>query len=156
VRLPLSPENETPLPLAPASAARMPAGPRPLAQRSVLVVDDNQDAAESLAELLRVEGADVVTAHSGPEALRIAAERPLDVAVLDIGMPGMDGCELARRLRAGPQAAQPPLLLIALTGWGQQADQRRIAQAGFDHHLLKPVGTDRLIALIAAARPAPA
>ncbi len=121
-----------------------------LARRTVLVVDDNCDAAESLAELLRIAGAAVYTAHNGPDALRVAAERRLDVGVLDIGMPGMDGCELARRLRADPQPARP-LLLIALTGWGQRADQRRIADAGFDHHLLKPVAAEDLIALVADA-----
>jgi CheY-like chemotaxis protein len=146
VRLPLSQTDEA----LPAPAPAAPAGPQPLAQRAVLVVDDNRDAAEALAELLRIEGASVHMAHDGPQALDVAAEQRLDAAVLDIGMPGMDGCELARRLRARAQPGRPRLLLIALTGWGQQADQRRIAEAGFDHHLLKPVGTDQLVALIAA------
>ena len=120
---------------------------------TVLVVDDNRDAADSLAELLRACGASVHAAHSGAEALRLAAERMFDVAVLDIGMPGMDGCELAVRLKSQP--AHAGMLLIALTGWGQQADQRRIADAGFDHHLLKPVDTDELVQLIEERRVEP-
>lgn len=116
------------------------------ADRTVLVVDDNRDAADSLAELLRVMGATALAAYSGDEALRMAAAHHVDIAVLDIGMPVMDGCDLARRLRARHGEATPRL--IALTGWGQPADRERIARAGFDHHLLKPVDAAELMALL--------
>ncbi|HVS02541.1 MAG TPA: ATP-binding protein [Thermoanaerobaculia bacterium] len=103
----------------------------------ILVVDDNRDAAEALAELLRLEGYQVVAAHEGRVALAMAAERPPDVALLDIGLPVMDGYELARRLRRQP--SDHPLRLIALTGYGQEHDRRRSQAAGFDDHLVKPV-----------------
>jgi len=152
VRLPLIDLEEHQSASDPAAAGQP--APQPLGQRAVLVVDDNRDAAESLAELLRIEGATVYTAHSGEEALAVAAERPIDAAVLDIGMPGMDGCELARRLRANPSRKRAGLQLIALTGWGQQDDQRRVVDAGFDHHLLKPAGAEQLTALLSAPRQA--
>ena len=117
-----------------------------LAERTVLVVDDNQDAADSLAELLRAMGARATAVHASEQALRLAADTRIDAAVLDIGMPGMDGFELARRLRALPRGQA--LTLIALTGWGQ--DRERLAAAGFDHHLLKPVDVDRLVPLLTA------
>ena len=142
------------LPLARSGAA--PASPRrvlsqdgwaPVIERTVLVVDDNRDAADSLAELLRSLGATVLVAYGGEEALRVAQANPsLDIAVLDIGMPGMDGCELARRLRAERNGA--PLTLFALTGWGQQGYRDRIAAAGFDHHLLKPLNLAEFLALL--------
>jgi signal transduction histidine kinase/CheY-like chemotaxis protein len=113
---------------------------------SVLVVDDNHDAADSLGELLGAMGLGVQVAYSGEQALQAAASRHFDVAVLDIGMPGMDGCELARRLRDRP--GLQALRLIALTGWGQDTDRARFASAGFDHHLLKPVDPDALLDLV--------
>jgi signal transduction histidine kinase/CheY-like chemotaxis protein len=113
---------------------------------SVLVVDDNHDAADSLGELLGAMGLGVQVAYSGEQALQAAASRHFDVAVLDIGMPGMDGCELARRLRDRP--GRQALRLIALTGWGQDTDRARFASAGFDHHLLKPVDPDALLDLV--------
>jgi CheY-like chemotaxis protein len=116
---------------------------------SVLVVDDNHDAADSLGELLAAMGLGVQVAYSGEQALRAAAGRHFDVAVLDIGMPGMDGCELARRLRERPGLQD--LRLIALTGWGQDSDRARFASAGFDHHLLKPVDPDALLDLVQQA-----
>lgn len=112
------------------------------AQHRILVVDDNRDAAESLAALLGLLGAQVAVAFNGTDALEKAEQFQPSVAVLDIGMPGMDGCELARRLRAHPQ--RYGIGLIALTGWGQPDDRLRIAQAGFDHHLLKPVDVEEL------------
>jgi signal transduction histidine kinase len=113
---------------------------------TVLIVDDNHDAADALGDLLRSLGASPRVAYSGDAALRLVAngERP-GLAILDIGMPGMDGCELAGRLRADP--ALPGLVLVALTGWGQQGDKERIAAAGFDHHLLKPLDLAALFAL---------
>ena len=142
VRLPLV--AETPLP-AHASPPPPAMAVSPTA-RTVLVVDDNRDAADSLTELLGVMGATALAAYSGDEALQVAVQRHVDIAVLDIGMPVMDGCDLARALRARLGAATP--LLIALTGWGQPADRDRIARAGFDHHLLKPVDAAELIALL--------
>ena len=115
----------------------------------VLVVDDNRDAADSLAELLRSMGATTLVAYGGEEALRMARANPIDIAVLDIGMPGMDGCDLARHLRAEPGGAR--MMLIALTGWGQQGYKERIAAAGFDHHLLKPLHLADLMAALRGA-----
>jgi CheY-like chemotaxis protein len=117
-------------------SAEMPITPRP-AGRRVLVVDDNVDAAASLALLLEMSGHEVRIAHDGPSALEAAREYLPDVAVLDIGLPGLDGLEIAKRLRE-----QPPLdgiVLIAMTGYAQEADQRRSREAGFDRHLVKPV-----------------
>ena len=113
----------------------------------VLLVDDNVDAAESLAMLLRLWGHEVAVAHDGPDALRAAeAQRP-EFALLDIGLPGMDGYELARRLRPQPGFGQT--ILVALTGWGQEEDRRRSKEAGFDHHLVKPVELSALQELLA-------
>jgi CheY-like chemotaxis protein/two-component sensor histidine kinase len=120
--------------------------------RRVLVVDDNTDAAESVAMLLRLWGHAVRVAHTGPEALRAAEEYQPDVVVLDIGLPGMDGYEVARRLRERPHFQKT--VLAALTGYGQADDRRRSEDAGFDHHLTKPVAPDALQTIIAqAARP---
>ncbi|HJQ81172.1 MAG TPA: PAS domain S-box protein [Lacipirellulaceae bacterium] len=102
----------------------------------LLVVDDNEDAANSLALLLRLKGHHVEVAHHGPAALEIAQNYRPDMIFLDIGMPGMDGYEVARRLRQHPDLKN--VMLAALTGWGQQEDRRRSAEAGFDHHLVKP------------------
>jgi signal transduction histidine kinase/ActR/RegA family two-component response regulator len=113
-------------------------------QQRILVVDDNRDAAESLAALLGLLGAQTAVAFSGADALRQADGFQPTLAILDIGMPGMDGCELARRFRAHPR--YHGIGLIALTGWGQPDDRARIAQAGFDHHLLKPVDVEELSA----------
>jgi len=113
---------------------------------SVLVVDDNKDAAESLAMLLRTAGAEVRVAHDGPTALEEFERCESHVVLLDIGMPDMDGCEVARRLR---EISRPDrVALVALTGWGQDEDRRRIREAGFDHHLVKPVDLASLQALL--------
>jgi signal transduction histidine kinase/DNA-binding response OmpR family regulator len=103
----------------------------------ILVVDDNQDAADSLAMLLRLAGQEIRLAHDGPTALSVAESFHPEVVMLDIGLPGLDGYEVARRLRQRPGGGA--LLLIALTGYGQEDDQRRSREAGFDHHLVKPV-----------------
>jgi CheY-like chemotaxis protein len=118
--------------------------------RRVLIVDDSVDAADSLALLLRLHGHDVSVAHDGPSALEQATAQPPDVALLDIGMPQMDGYELARRFRAIP--ALNNVVLVALTGWGQEEDRRRTKEAGFDHHLVKPVEADALEGLLADVR----
>ncbi len=112
----------------------------------VLVVDDNRDAAESLAMLLRTAGAEVRVAHDGPTALAEFERSEPHVVLLDIGMPGMDGCEVARRLRAISRPDR--VVLVALTGWGQDEDRRRVREAGFDHHLVKPVELASLQALL--------
>ena len=112
----------------------------------VLIVDDNRDAADALAFLLRSMGASTDVAYDGHGALDYVARRRPHAAVLDIGMPGMDGCELAQRLRADPACAG--VLLVALTGWGQSGDRARIQQAGFEHHLLKPLNVATLVDLL--------
>jgi CheY-like chemotaxis protein len=113
----------------------------------VLVVDDNVDAADTVAMFLRLEGHSVETAHSGPEAVERAKAFEPDVVLLDIGLPGMNGFEVAKRLRALP--ATRHALVIALTGYGQKADQAQAQAAGFDHHLVKPADIEALAALIA-------
>jgi CheY-like chemotaxis protein len=114
----------------------------PSAPRRILVVDDNVDAAESLAVLLRLEGQEVRVACDGPAALAAALADPPEMVVLDLGMPGMDGFEVARRLRALPGSGG--VLLVALTGWAQEEDRRRCYEAGFDGHLPKPVEWEAL------------
>ena len=103
----------------------------------VLVADDNRDAADSLATILHMSGNEVSVAHSGEDALRLALLEQPQAIILDIGMPGMNGYEVARRVRA--QAWGKKTLLIAVTGWGQAEDKQRSRDAGFDHHLTKPI-----------------
>ncbi len=105
--------------------------------RRILVVDDNFDAAESLGMLLEVMGADVYTASDGPSALEALNTYHPSVVFLDIGLPGMDGYEVARQARRRPEGGD--VVLIALTGWGQEEDRRRSKEAGIDHHLVKPI-----------------
>jgi DNA-binding response OmpR family regulator len=112
----------------------------------VLVVDDSEDTAQSFAELLTLCGHAVRTAGTGPEALRAAAAEAPDVVLLDIGLPGMSGWEVARRLRAQAVDKQP--LLVAVTGFGSVADHHRSADAGIDLHLTKPTAPDALIAFL--------
>jgi CheY-like chemotaxis protein len=114
----------------------------------VLVVDDNQDAAEVLCMLLQSVGADVKAVDSGPAALAIIPDYLPNVILMDIGMPGMDGNEVARRIRAQPQFNN--MKLIALTGWGQEKDRQLSHESGFDHHLTKPVNFKVLTELIAS------
>ncbi len=115
--------------------------------RRILVVDDNKDAAESLAILLRTEGHEVFVASDGPTALEAAPDFRPDVVISDIGMPGMDGYELGRRLKALPGMEE--VVLVALTGWGQESDRRHSREAGFDQHLAKPVKFDLLTKVLA-------
>jgi CheY-like chemotaxis protein/nitrogen-specific signal transduction histidine kinase len=107
----------------------------------VLIVDDNLDAAMSLAMLLEASGHRIATAHTGPEALTVAAAQQPDVIFLDIGLPELDGYEVARRLREHQQADS--LVIVAMTGYGQETDRARSHAAGFDHHLVKPHVTAR-------------
>lgn len=118
----------------------------------VLVVDDNRDAADSLAEFLRESGAEVEVCYDGASALARVARRPPDVALVDIGMPVMDGYAVARQLSA---LARKPVL-VALTGWGQEADRAEAAAAGFDRHLTKPVDPEALLVLLMGVARAPA
>ncbi len=138
------------LPLA-QDASRATTSTRPpilpaMPHRRVLVVDDNRDAAESLGMLLELLGAEVQVVHDGPSALDALGRFAPSIVVLDIGMPGMDGYEVARRIRQDPRAGA--VTLIALTGWGQAEDRRRCRQAGFDHHLTKPIDVDAFRALM--------
>jgi len=114
----------------------------------VLVVDDNQDAADSLAALLEIDGFDVRAEYGGAAAVAAVAERIPDMIIMDLGMPGMDGYEAARAIRQQPGADK--ILLIALTGWGQSDARRRTTEAGFDHHLVKPVELAQIIRLAGA------
>jgi PAS domain S-box-containing protein len=114
-------------------------------RRRILVVDDNRDAAEMLADLLSLAGHETHVAEDGPSALALAAKIAPEVALLDIGLPVMDGHELAMRLR---QQSRRPLLLIAVTGYGQREDRERARAAGFDDHLVKPIDIEALRARI--------
>jgi CheY-like chemotaxis protein len=116
----------------------------------VLVVDDNLDAADTVGMFLRIEGHVVQTAADGEEALACAAAFHPDVVILDIGLPRLDGYEVARRLRQG--AAGSAALLIALTGYGQKGDQDQARAAGFDLHLVKPADPRQLAETIAQWR----
>jgi CheY-like chemotaxis protein len=140
VRLPLTAE---PVVVAPGGDGD---GALPhLAGRRVLVVDDNEDAAASLGVLLAHAGAEIFTAGDGEEAISVAARVRPDIVLLDIGLPKINGYDVARviRERLGSSAR-----LIALTGWGQDSDRERSKQAGFDHHLIKPVDPEALLELV--------
>ena len=137
-------EFEVRIPLSTAVVASAAPRPSPAAAgkpRRILVVDDNADSAESLAVVLRLSGHDVRTAPDGPAALQAARAGPPDVVLLDIGLPGMSGYDVARELRSA-HGARP--LLVALTGYGQPEDRVRSQRAGFDLHLVKPVDLARL------------
>jgi PAS domain S-box-containing protein len=139
------------LPLAAPGSQRLPAmpgaAPGGVPPRRVLVVDDNRDAAESLSLVLKFLGADVRVARDGPEALQAYEAYKPSVVFLDIGMPGMDGYEVARRIRQG-NGGRPAI--VALTGWGQEQDRRRAREAGFDHHLVKPAELGALQSILAS------
>jgi CheY-like chemotaxis protein len=112
----------------------------------VLVVDDNRDSADSLARLLELSGQEVRVAYGGEQALQVAVELRPEIVLLDLGMPGMDGYETCRRIRGEKWGRE--VTLIALTGWGQEADRRRTTGAGFDAHLVKPVAPEELLKLM--------
>jgi signal transduction histidine kinase/CheY-like chemotaxis protein len=153
VRLPLAEEPQTPVP-APAPPTSADANARAL---RVLVVDDNADAAESLASLLELSGHQTRVANDGEQAVRAAHEFHPEIVFLDIGMPGKDGYEVARELRDSADTRE--VVLVALTGWGAKDDRARSRQAGFDHHLTKPAGlaaVDGLLGQLMAARAQPA
>jgi CheY-like chemotaxis protein len=131
-----------------AAAAPLLAVPR-AAGRRVLVVDDNVDGAESLTMLLAFAGHEVATAHSGSEAVEAAGAFGPEVVLCDIELPGFDGYEVARRLRAGPRTSGATL--VARTGWGSADDKRKSREAGFDLHLTKPVEAEALADALARA-----
>lgn len=129
----------------PAGVAHDDGATAPGPRRRVLVVDDNVDAAEMLRDALEEAGHEARTVHDGLEALDVARELEPEVILLDLGLPRMDGFEVARRLHADPSKRYT---LVALTGYGQESDRRRTAAAGFDHHLVKPVDMRTLDALL--------
>jgi CheY-like chemotaxis protein len=111
-----------------------------------MVIDDNRDAAESMSMLFELWGHEVVCVFDGQAALATAAKFRPHAVFLDIGLPGMDGYEIAERLRELPQAAR--CVLVAITGYGQEDDRRRSREAGIDHHLVKPVAPETLHELL--------
>ena len=119
-------------------------------QRRILVVDDNQDSAESMAMFLRTIGHEVRTAYDGLVAIEAAEEFQPNVILLDVGLPGLNGYKVAQRIR---ERRGPSVVLIALTGWGQEEDRRRSKEAGLDHHLTKPVEFDELTKLLSDVKP---
>jgi CheY-like chemotaxis protein len=122
-------------------------------KRRILAVDDNRDAADSLALMLQMMGHETCTAYDGLEAVQAAATFRPEIVLLDIGLPKMNGYEVAREIRQQPWGES--LIMIALTGWGQEEDKRRAFEAGFDHHLTKPVEAPTLERLLAIINPVP-
>lgn len=119
-----------------------------LARKQVLVVDDNEDAADTLGKLLELLGAEVRTATDGIGALELLKQFQPDLVLLDIGMPEMDGYEVARRIREHNSASG--VRLVALTGWGQNEDRQRSLEAGFNDHLIKPLSMEDLRKVVAS------
>ena len=149
VRFPLA--SEPAIPVAPPAGEGGAGAPAPARPLRIMVVDDNVDSAESLSRVLRLHRHEVVVAHDGLTALAAAPVMKPDVVLLDLGMPDLDGLEVARRLRALDDGARA--LLVAITGFGQAQDRASTAAAGFDHHLTKPVDPQVLQALLQAGRP---
>ena len=116
----------------------------------VLIVEDSPDALEMLRVLLELEGYDVWSAANGPDALRVAEAARPDVALIDIGLPGIDGIEVCRQLRAQPWGRA--MFLVAQTGWGEDSDRQQSAEAGFDVHLTKPLDPAVLTAMLDSRR----
>lgn len=141
VRLPLDRESLKKEPTIATSII-----PSSLERQKLLVVDDNADAASSLAMLLKMLGADVFIAHDGASALAQMEEVRPDVVLLDLGLPGMDGLEVARNIRENQEYRH--VVLIALTGWGLEEDRLRTKEAGFDHHLVKPADLNTLRSIL--------
>jgi PAS domain S-box-containing protein len=146
VRLPTLPEG--PRAQMPATAEQ----PTPHVPRRILIVDDNEDGAESLAMLLEPGGHEIHKVHDGAKALEAAERLRPDVVLLDIGLPRMNGYEVCQRIRQEPWGRD--LIVVALTGWGQEEDRQRSREAGFDAHLVKPVDYDYLAKLLARPRSA--
>jgi CheY-like chemotaxis protein len=127
--------------------ARIETAKQPAQTSRVLVVDDNMDAADMLVMMLQMFGHEVQAAYTGQTALETAVEYQPDVVLLDIGLPDMNGYEVARHLRQQPQTKD--VKLIAMTGYGQDSDRQRTQEAGFDHHLVKPADPQKLQDLLA-------
>ena len=144
------PRLRRPAALEPGQSAQ-PAGQAAAAPLRILVVDDNVDAAQLLAMFLEGAGYRVAVEHDPARALAVAAQEDFDVFLLDIGLPGMDGIELAQRLRRLPQAEHA--LLVAITGYGSPQDREAALRAGFDHHFVKPAPLDKLLAIFARRAP---
>jgi two-component system CheB/CheR fusion protein len=142
VRLPLL---QTPLPKPPPEFPLL-NGHAPLIAKRVLVVDDNIDAARSMAMMLRAMGHEAAVAHDGPGALETSAKFEPNLVLLDIGLPGMDGYAIVERLRTMPGGDR--LKIAALTGYGEEQDRKRSREAGFDHHFVKPLALPTLEALL--------
>jgi CheY-like chemotaxis protein len=141
VRLPiLLDQSRTPV--------RTPSAALPVSRRRVLVVDDNRDSAVSLAMLLKMTGNTTHTAHDGMEALEAAEKFLPEVVLLDIGLPKLSGHEVCRRIREQPWGKD--MVIVALTGWGQDDDRRKSQEAGFNHHMVKPVDHSALMKLLAS------
>jgi CheY-like chemotaxis protein len=119
----------------------------------ILVVDDSRDGADSLSVVLQMMGAECRAVYDGPSALALIKSFAPTTVLLDIGMPDMDGHEVARRIRADPELAG--VRLIALTGWGAEGDRRRSQESGFDDHWVKPIEPDKLMSLVRSAEPGP-
>src|SRR5204863_3568559 len=117
--------------------------PQQIPPRTILVVDDNVDAAASLVRLLRVSGHQTSVAHDGLEAIALAEQGRPDVVLMDVGLPKLDGHEACRRIRSQPWGKD--MLMIALTGWSQEEDHRKSREAGFDAHMVKPLHYDELL-----------
>jgi len=122
--------------------------PPPSMPRRVLIVDDSEDGAESMAMLLQVAGHDTYKAHDGYSAIAAAERLRPDAVLLDIGLPGLNGYEVCSRIRREPWGKQ--MVLVALTGWGQEEDRQQSSEAGFDAHMVKPVDHDALLEFLAA------
>jgi signal transduction histidine kinase len=135
-----------PIATVPRAVAPGPAAAAVVSCRKMLVVDDNRDAASSLAMLLELDGHTIVTAYDGPSAFAAAETHRPEVALLDLGLPIMDGDEVCRRIRQQPWGRH--MILLALTGWGQEEDRSRTRDAGFDGHLVKPVNYAELMTLL--------
>ncbi len=151
VRLPALPAG-TPAEATASSRAPEPTPPDSPGRRRILVVDDNIDSATSLARVLQRQAHHVDVAHDGRTALLAAEANNPDVVLLDIAMPGLDGLEVARHLR---RRSGPHPMLVAITGYGRSEDRRRTAEAGFDHHLVKPVNLQTLRSLLEQTTPRP-
>jgi CheY-like chemotaxis protein len=143
VRLPISREQPGQFPIQKADVITS-----TMTRHRVLVVDDNRDGADAMAMALQLSGNDTATAYDGLEAILKAQSFHPDVILLDIGLPGMDGNDTCRKIREEPWGRD--LVLIAITGWGQEEDRRASREAGFDAHLVKPVIHSELVKLIAS------
>jgi CheY-like chemotaxis protein len=146
IRLPLS---NTPLIPAGTTNGGRPERSPAAQPRRILAVDDNKDAVDTLAMMLRIMGHDLQTAYDGMEAVDVAAHFKPEIVLLDIGLPRLNGYEVCRRIRELPDGRNA--FIVAITGWGQEEDRRRSREAGFDHHLVKPVDPQALEQLLAEA-----